>query len=345
MADNLKGEAMAMKLKGFQIPKKLEIDADTLTDTYGRFTAEPFERGFGTTIGNSLRRVLLSSLEGAAVTSIKIEGVLHEFSSIPGVVEDVTDIVLNVKRLRFRMHSDRPKTINIDVEGPGAVYGSHIDADADIEVLTPDLLIATLDKDTRFTMEMTIKKGRGYVPSEKNKDPEFPIGVIPVDSIFSPVQKANFWVENARVGQETDYDKLILDVTTDGSVSPEDAVAYSAKILKDHLNIFINFEEEGEIIVPESEEAEEKFNENLLRSVNELELSVRSANCLKNADIQTIADLVQRSEGDMLKTKNFGRKSLNEIKDILGEMGLGFGMKIDMEKLKAYENSLQKSGM
>jgi len=336
---------MAMKLKGFQIPKKLEIETDTLTETYGRFSAEPFERGFGTTIGNSLRRVLLSSLEGAAVTSIKIEGVLHEFSSIPGVVEDVTDIVLNVKRLRFRMHTDRPKTINIDVEGPGAVYGSHIDTDADIEVLTPDLLIATLDKDTRFTMEMTVRKGRGYVPSEKNKDPEAPIGVIPVDSIFSPVQKANFWVENARVGQETDYDKLIMDVTTDGSVTPEDAVAYSAKILKDHLNIFINFEEEGEMIVAEAEEAEERFNENLLRSVNELELSVRSANCLKNADIQTIADLVQRTEAEMLKTKNFGRKSLNEIKEILSEMGLGFGMKIDMEKLKAYENSLQKSGM
>ncbi len=345
MADNQKGEAMAMKLKGFQIPKKLEIETDTLTETYGRFSAEPFERGFGTTIGNSLRRVLLSSLEGAAVTSIKIEGVLHEFSSIPGVVEDVTDIVLNVKRLRFRMHTDRPKTINIDVEGPGAVYGSHIDTDADIEVLTPDLLIATLDKDTRFTMEMTVRKGRGYVPSEKNKDPEAPIGVMPVDSIFSPVQKANFWVENARVGQETDYDKLIMDVTTDGSVTPEDAVAYSAKILKDHLNIFINFEEEGEMIVAEAEEAEERFNENLLRSVNELELSVRSANCLKNADIQTIADLVQRTEAEMLKTKNFGRKSLNEIKEILSEMGLGFGMKIDMEKLKAYENSLQKSGM
>jgi len=336
---------MAMKLKGFQIPKKLEVDADTLTGTYGRFTAEPFERGFGTTIGNSLRRVLLSSLEGAAVTSIKIEGVLHEFSSIPGVVEDVTDIVLNVKKLRFRMHSDRPKTITIDVEGPGAVYGSHIDADADIEILNPDLLIATLDKDTRFTMEMTVKKGRGYVPSEKNKEADSPIGVMPVDAIFSPVQKVNFWVENARVGQETDYDKLILDVTTDGSVSPEDAVAYSAKILKDHLSIFINFEEEGEMIESETEEAEEKFNENLLRSVNELELSVRSANCLKNANIQTIADLVQRSESEMLKTKNFGRKSLNEIKDILHEMGLGFGMKIDMEKLRSYESSLQKSGM
>jgi DNA-directed RNA polymerase subunit alpha len=336
---------MAMKLKGFQIPKKLEVDADTLTGTYGRFTAEPFERGFGTTIGNSLRRVLLSSLEGAAVTSIKIEGVLHEFSSIPGVVEDVTDIVLNVKKLRFRMHSDRPKTINIDVEGPGAVYGSHIDSDADIEILNPDMLIATLDKDTRFTMEMTVKKGRGYVPSEKNKEADSPIGVIPVDAIFSPVQKVNFWVENARVGQETDYDKLILDVTTDGSVSPDDAVAYSAKILKDHLTIFINFEEEGEMIESESEEAEEKFNENLLRSVNELELSVRSANCLKNASIQTIADLVQRSESEMLKTKNFGRKSLNEIKDILHEMGLGFGMKIDMEKLRSYESSLQKSGI
>ncbi|MGC2424940.1 MAG: DNA-directed RNA polymerase subunit alpha [Nitrospirota bacterium] len=336
---------MTMKLKGFQIPKKLEFEADSLTNTYGKFSAEPFERGFGTTIGNSLRRVLLSSLEGAAVSSIRIESVLHEFSSIPGVVEDVTDIILNIKKLRFKMHTDKPKTISIDVEGPGAVYGSHIDTDADIEVLTPDLLIATLDKDARFTIEMTVKKGRGYVPSEKNKEPEMPIGVIPVDSIFSPIQRVNYWVESARVGQETDYDKLIMEVMTDGSVRPDDAVAYAAKILKDHLGIFINFEEEGEIIEAEAEEVEDKFNENLLRSVNELELSVRSANCLKNANIKNISDLVQRSEGEMLKTKNFGRKSLNEIKEILTEMGLSFGMKIDNEKLKAYEKSLQKTGV
>ena len=334
---------MTMKLKGFQIPKKLEFEADSLTNTYGKFSAEPFERGFGTTIGNSLRRVLLSSLEGAAVTSIRIENVLHEFSSVPGVVEDVTDIILNIKKLRFKMHIDKPKTITIDVEGPGAVYGSHIDTDADIEILTPDLLIATLDKDTRFTIEMTVKKGRGYVSSEKNKEPDMPIGVIPIDSIYSPIQKVNFWVESARVGQETDYDKLIMEVLTDGSVRPDDAVAYAAKMLKDHLGIFINFEEEGEIIETEAEEVEDKFNENLLRSVNELELSVRSANCLKNANIKTIADLVQKSEGEMLKTKNFGRKSLNEIKEILTEMGLSFGMKIDNEKLKAYEKSLQKN--
>ena len=336
---------MTMKLKGFQIPKKLEFEADSLTNTYGKFSAEPFERGFGTTIGNSLRRVLLSSLEGAAVTSIRIESVLHEFSSIPGVVEDVTDIILNIKKLRFKMHTDKPKTISIDVEGPGAVYGSHVDTDADIEVLTPDLLIATLDKDARFTIEMTVKKGRGYVPSEKNKEPDMPIGVIPVDSIFSPIQRVNYWVESARVGQETDYDKLIMEVLTDGSVRPDDAVAYAAKILKDHLGIFINFEEEGEIIEAEAEEVEDKFNENLLRSVNELELSVRSANCLKNANIKNISDLVQKSEGEMLKTKNFGRKSLNEIKEILTEMGLSFGMKIDNEKLKAYEKSLQKTGV
>ncbi len=336
---------MTMKLKGFQIPKKLEFEADSLTNTYGKFSAEPFERGFGTTIGNSLRRVLLSSLEGAAVTSIKIENVLHEFSSVPGVVEDVTDIILNIKKLRFKMHTDKPKTITIDVEGPGAVYGSHIDTDADIEVLTPDLLIATLDKDTRFTIEMAVKKGRGYVSSEKNKEPDMPIGVIPIDSIYSPIQKVNFWVESARVGQETDYDKLIMEVLTDGSVRPDDAVAYAAKILKDHLGIFINFEEEGEMIETEAEEIEDKFNENLLRSVNELELSVRSANCLKNANIKTIADLVQKSEGEMLKTKNFGRKSLNEIKEILSEMGLSFGMKIDNEKLRAFEKSLQKSGV
>jgi DNA-directed RNA polymerase subunit alpha len=336
---------MAMKLKGFQIPKKLDFEADTLSNTYGKFSAEPFERGFGTTIGNSLRRVLLSSLEGAAVSSIRIENVLHEFSSIPGVVEDVTDIILNVKKLRFKMHSDKPKTVTIDVEGPGAVYGSHIDVDGDIEVLTPDLQIATLDKDARFTMEMQVRKGRGYVPSEKNKDPEEPIGVIPVDSIFSPIQKVNFWVESARVGQETDYDKLIMEVNTDGSIRPDDAVAFASKILKDHLNIFINFEEEGELIESASEEVEDKFNENLLRGVNELELSVRSANCLKNANIKTIADLVQRTEGEMLKTKNFGRKSLNEIKEILNEMGLGFGMKIDTDKLKNYEKSLQRTGV
>ena len=336
---------MAMKLKGFKIPKKLEFEADSLTDTYGKFSAEPFERGFGTTIGNSLRRVLLSSLEGAAVTSIRIENVLHEFSAIPGVVEDVTDIILNVKKLRFKMHADKPKTVTIDVEGPGAVYASHIEGDAEIEVLNGDLLIATLDKDTRFSMELQVRKGRGYVPSEKNKDPEAPIGVIPVDSIYSPIKKVNYWVESARVGQETDYDKLIMEVSTDGSVRPDDAVAYAAKILKDHLNIFINFEEEGEMIEAEGEEAEEKFNENLLRGVNELELSVRSANCLKNANIKMIADLVQRSEAEMLKTKNFGRKSLNEIKEILNEMGLGFGMKIDMEKLKAYEKSLQRTGV
>ncbi|MGA2192557.1 MAG: DNA-directed RNA polymerase subunit alpha [Nitrospirota bacterium] len=336
---------MTMKLKGFQIPKKLEFEADSLSNTYGKFSAEPFERGFGTTIGNSLRRVLLSSLEGAAVTSIRIDGVLHEFSSIPGVVEDVTDIILNVKKLRFKMHSDKSKTVTIDVEGPGAVYGSHIDVDSDIEVLTPDLLIATLEKDARFTMEMTVKKGRGYIPSERNKEADSPIGVIPVDSIFSPIQKVNYWVESARVGQETDYDKLIMEVVTDGSARPDDAVAYAAKILKDHLGIFINFEEEGEMIEAEAEEVDDKFNENLLRSVNELELSVRSANCLKNANIKTIADLVQRTEAEMLKTKNFGRKSLNEIKEILNEMGLGFGMKIDMEKLKAYEKSLQKTGV
>lgn len=334
-----------MKLKGFQIPKKLEFETDTLTDTYGKFSAEPFERGFGTTIGNSLRRVLLSSLEGAAATSIKIDGVLHEFSSLPGVVEDITDIILNVKQIRFKMHGDRTRAVNIDVEGPGAVYASHIEADADLEVLNPDLLIATLDKDTRFTMEMQVGKGRGYVPSEKNKDPESPIGVIPVDSIYSPVQKVNYWVESARVGQDTDYDKLIMEVVTDGSVTPNDAVAYAAKILKDHLNIFINFDEESEELEAEGEEVEEKFNENLLRSVNELELSVRSANCLKNANIKTIADLVQRSEGEMLKTKNFGRKSLNEIKELLVEMGLGFGLKVDMEKLRAYEKSMQKSGV
>lgn len=314
-------------------------------DNRQRFVISPLEPGFGHTIGNSLRRVLLSAIPGAAVTQVRFDEALHEFDTIGGVVEDVTDIILNVKKLRFKMHTDKPKTVMIDVEGPGAVYGSHIDVDGDIEVLTPDLQIATLDKDARFTMELQVRKGRGYVPSEKNKDPEEPIGVIPVDSIFSPIQKVNFWVESARVGQETDYDKLIMEVNTDGSIRPDDAVAFASKILKDHLNIFINFEEEGELIESASEEVEDKFNENLLRGVNELELSVRSANCLKNANIKTIADLVQRTEGEMLKTKNFGRKSLNEIKEILNEMGLGFGMKIDTDKLKNYEKSLQRTGV
>ncbi|MBI5042396.1 MAG: DNA-directed RNA polymerase subunit alpha [Nitrospirae bacterium] len=320
---------MIIKLKDFQIPKRLEFEKDTYSDTYGKFFAEPFERGFGTTIGNSLRRILLSSIVGAAVTSIRIEGVLHEFTSIPGVKEDVTDIILNIKALRLKLHSDNSKTIYLKKKGPAIIKASDIASDADIEIMTPDLHIATLDKDAKLEMEMTVKHGRGYITAEKNKEEGQPIGMIPIDSIFSPIRRVNYHVENARVGQETDYDRLILEVTTDGSIKPDDAVAYAAKILKDHMNIFINFDEEEEIIEPHVEEKkEEEINRNLLRSVDELELSVRAYNCLKNANIKTIAELVQKSEAEMLKTKNFGRKSLNEIKEILAEMGLTLGMKL-----------------
>jgi DNA-directed RNA polymerase subunit alpha len=292
--------------------------------------AEAFERGFGTTVGNSLRRVLLSSLTGAAVTTVKIEGVLHEFSTVPGVTEDVTSIVLNVKSLRIKLHTDKPKTIRLRKKGPGEAKASDIQHDADVTVLNKDLHIATLDKEATLDMEMVVKPGRGYVPAERNKEEGLPIGVIPVDSIFSPVTRANFHVENARVGRVTDYDKLTLEVWTDGSITPRDAVSSAALILRDHLDIFIHPDQLGET-KPEARREEERreINKNLFRSVNELELSVRAANCLKNANIKTIADLVQKTEMEMLKTKNFGKKSLNEIKEILAEMGLSLGMKLD----------------
>ncbi|MBI5182364.1 MAG: DNA-directed RNA polymerase subunit alpha [Nitrospirae bacterium] len=332
-----------IKLKDFQIPKRLEFEKETYSDTYGKFFAEPFERGFGTTIGNSLRRILLSSIVGAAVTSIKIDGVLHEFTSIPGVKEDVTDIILNIKALRLQSHADGFKTIYLKKKGPGIVKAGDITPDADVEILTPDLHIATLDKDAKLEMEMRLKHGRGYITAEKNKEDGQPIGVIPIDSIFSPIRRVNYHIENARVGQETDYDRLILEVTTDGSIKPDDAVAYAAKILKDHMNIFINFDEEEEIIEPHVEvKKEEEINRNLLRSVDELELSVRAYNCLKNANIKTISELVQKTEAEMLKTKNFGRKSLNEIKEILAEMGLTLGMKL--KDLKIEEKPVEKEG-
>ncbi|OGW15908.1 MAG: DNA-directed RNA polymerase subunit alpha [Nitrospirae bacterium GWA2_42_11] len=333
---------MIVKIKDFQIPKKLEVDDTSLTHTYGKFIAEPFERGFGATIGNSIRRVLLSLITGAAVTSLKIDGVLHEFSTIPSVKEDVTDIILNIKSLRIKLYTDKPKTIYIQKKGPGAALGSDIIHDADVEILTPDLVIATLEKEAKLDIEMTVKLGRGYVIAEHNKEDGLPIGVIPVDSIFSPVQRVNFRVENARVGRRTDFDRLILEVWTDGSMPPEEAVSNAAIILKDHLNIFITSEEVNddddddepfEIASSEdsvvSDKSQEEINKNLTKNVEELELSVRSANCLKNAKIFTIADLVQRSETEMLETKNFGRKSLNEIKALLNGMGLNFGMKID----------------
>lgn len=322
---------MLKRAKDFQMPKKLQYDPKKITETYGKFVAEPLERGFGTTLGNSLRRVLLSSLEGAAITSVKIDGALHEFSSIPGVVEDTTDLILNLKEVRLKLHSDKTKTLEIKAKGPGEVLAKDIQADAEVEILNPDIHIATLDKIGKLEIEMKARRGRGYVPSDKNKEPGRPIGAIPIDAIFSPIRKVNFRVENARVGQETDYDKLVLEVWTDGSIRPDDAVAHAAKLLKDHLSIFIHLPEEEEPLPVAEEEGKKalSFNENLLRSVNELELSVRAANCLKNAGIETIAELVQKTESEMLKTKNFGRKSLNEIKEILSDMGLSLGMKVD----------------
>lgn len=310
-------------------PKRLVVDKETLTATYGKFFAEPLERGFGITIGNSLRRVLLSSLQGAAVTSVKIDGALHEFTSLPGITEDVADIILNIKDVLIKMHTYEQKTLRIDMKGPRVVRASDIEADHTVEILNKNLVLATVGEDGQLKMEMTCRKGRGYVQAEANKTPNMPIGAIPIDSIFSPVKKVNYHVTNARVGQQTDYDKLTLEVWTDGSVSPEDAVAYAAKIIKDQLSIFINFEDEVEPEIVVEPQPEEKFNENLLRTVDELELSVRSANCLANANIKYIGDLVQKTESEMLKTKNFGRKSLKEIKEILAEMGLSLGMKLD----------------
>ena len=317
-------------MKDFQVPMRVEADKETLSETYGKFTAEPFERGFGTTIGNSLRRVLLSSLPGAAVTTVRIEGVLHEFSTMPGVTEDVTGIVLNVKSLRLKLHTDKPKTIRLRKKGPGEAKASDIIPDADVTILNRDLHLATLDKEATLDMEMAVKPGRGYVPAERNKEEGLPIGVIAVDSIYSPIKRVNFQVENARVGRVTDYDKLTLEIWTYGSIEPQDALSSAAGVLREHLDIFIRPEDLGEI-KPEARREEERreINRNLFRSVNELELSVRAANCLKNANIKTIADLVQKTEMEMLKTKNFGKKSLNEIKEILAEMGLSLDMKIE----------------
>ncbi len=315
---------------GFQKPKRLSCDLDTLTDRYGRFYAQPFERGFGTTIGNSLRRALLSSIEGAAITAVRIEGVLHEFSSIPGVVEDATDIILNLKQIPFKLHSSEPKTLRLSRSEPGILKSGDIDADPDVEVLDPNIHLATVSEGGKLNIELRLKKGRGYVSAERNFDDDLQVDYIPVDSVHSPVKKMNFHVEAARLGQDTDFDKLTMEVWTNGSVSPEHAIGLAAKLIKDHMAIFINFEEEAEepVEIPIAPTVS-PINEHLDKSVDELELSVRSYNCLKNANIKTIRDLVQKSENEMLKTKNFGRKSLNEIKDILVSMGLGLGMKLD----------------
>jgi DNA-directed RNA polymerase subunit alpha len=310
-------------------PRRLQVDQDTLTDTYGKFIAEPLERGYGTTMGNSLRRVLLSSLQGAAITSVRIEGVEHEFTTIPDVAEDVTDIILNLKEVLLSMHTTEVKTVRIDASGPKEVKAKDLITDGTVEILNPEHHICTVSEGGKVKMELTARMGRGYIPADRNKVAGQPIGVIPIDSLFSPIKKVNYQVTNARVGQQTDYDKLALEVWTDGSVKPQDAVAFAAKIIKEQVSTFINFDETEEPIVEEPVKAEEKLNENLFKSVDLLELSVRSANCLQQANIKTIGDLVQKTEAEMLKTKNFGRKSLKEIKEILAEMGLSLGMKLD----------------
>jgi len=315
--------------KGFQKPKRLAPEYESLNEKYGRFSAQPFERGWGTTVGNALRRALLSSIEGAAITAVKIEGVLHEFSSIPGVVEDATDIILNLKQVPIKLNTDLPKTIYLNVEQPGPVTSAQIEEDADFAVLDKGVYIATVSEGGKLQIEMRAKNGRGYVAADRNYDEDLPIGYIPVDSVHSPVRKVNYSVEAARLGQMTDYEKLMIEVWTNGAITPQDSIGLAAKLVKDHMSIFINFEEPVDTIEAPQDTSHDPRLEHLDRSVEELELSVRSYNCLKNANIQTIRELVQKSENEMLKTKNFGRKSLNEIKDILVKMGLALGMKFD----------------
>jgi DNA-directed RNA polymerase subunit alpha len=315
-------------------PRRIEVE-EGLTETYGRFECAPLERGFGLTLGNALRRVLLSSLRGAGITAVRVDNVMHEFSTIPGVLEDVTDVILNLKEVRLRMNAPGPREITISKQGEGRVTaGDFVSRDQTVEILNTDKHIATLSEDAELNLTATVQMGKGFVIAEKNAREDQPIGTVPLDSIFSPVRKVNYTVTNARVGQETDYDRLVLEITTDGSISPADALAFGAKILKDQLSIFINFEEEIERSAIEIAGSSQP-NEVLYRPVDELELSVRSANCLQNADIKYIGELVQKSEGEMLKTKNFGRKSLNEIKEILNGLGLEFGMKLESFPLRA----------
>jgi DNA-directed RNA polymerase subunit alpha len=317
---------MAKNWRDLIRPRMLEIEERS--DTYGKFSCEPLERGFGTTLGTALRRVLLSSLQGAAITHIKIDGALHEFTSLPGVVEDVTDIVLNLKETLFKVEHDRTYTVRLDKQGEGIVTAGDLTLVDGVTCLNPQHRICTLSRDAKVSMELTIQTGRGYQPAERHSS-NLEVGVIAIDALYSPIKKVNFTVTNARVGQQTDYDKLTLEVWTNGAIRPDDAVAFAAKILKEQLNLFINFEEMAEPVEAPRDEEAEKLNENLWRTVDELELSVRSANCLQNANIKYIGELVQKTESEMLKTKNFGRKSLKEIKEILAEMGLSLGMKLD----------------
>jgi DNA-directed RNA polymerase subunit alpha len=341
---------MDLKKKGFQLPANISFDSDSLTDTYGKLSAEAFERGFGTTVGNALRRVLLSSIEGSAITSIRIPGVLHEFSTMKGVKEDIVDAVLNVKQLRVRMHTDGPELVTVDVKGPADVKGKNI-VGAQVEVLNPDQHIVSVEKGVNFKMELTVKKGKGYVTADANKDEDQTVDTMAVDSIFTPVKKVNFWVEGARVGRSTDYDKLVMEIWTDGSVSPVSAVTQAAYILAEHISLFAldgsaaeeDEETEAEVVSNERDigvsddffdDEPVELSEHLLKSVEELELSVRSYNCLKNANIRTLAELVQKTEQEMLRTKNFGRKSLNEIKELIEMMGLHFNMRVDPDELQ-----------
>ncbi len=326
---------MGISMKNFEMPKKLALDESTYTPTYGKFIAEPFERGYGMTIGNSLRRVLISSIEGTAVTNIKIEGVHHEFGTIKGVVEDVPQIILNIKKLILRSHFKTPKPIYIDVEKKGEVTASNIKTDETVEIINPDLHIATLTKNASLKIEMNVARGRGYVPAERNKKEGQPIGLIAIDSIFTPVKKINFYVENTRVGQITDYDKLILEIWTSGAIEPKEALLYASNILQRHLDTFVSFgklPEEEE--VPEESEEQKLLREKLKMPISELELSVRSSNCLREARIKTIGDLVKKTELEMLKYRNFGKKSLAEINKILSDMGLSLGMKMGSEEGK-----------
>ncbi len=327
---------MGVKWRDFQMPKRLDCDEATYTSFYGKFVAEPFERGYGVTLGNSLRRILLSSIEGAAITSIKIDGVQHEFSTMEGVLESIVDIVLNIKGVVLRSHSKVPKTVYIKAEGKGEVTARDIICDETIEVINPKHHIATLTQDIPFHIEMEVSRGRGYVPADQNKVPEAPIGTIAVDSIFTPISKVNFYVENTRVGQRTDYDRLVLEIWTNGAVEPKEALLYGGNILQRHLDVFVSY---GQL--PEEEEEEEEISaeeeamyEKLRLPISELELSVRSANCLKEANIQTIAELVKHQESELLNFRNFGKKSLTEITDLLKVMGLSLGMKVDAKKVK-----------
>ncbi len=330
---------MGVKWRDFQMPKRLDCDEASYNNTYGKFIAEPFERGYAVTLGNSLRRILLSSIEGSAVTAIRIEGVQHEFSTVPGVMEPVTDIVLNIKKLVLRSHSKTAKTIYIKTEKKGVIYAKDIICDESVEILNPNLHIATLTRDAKFNIELEVSRGRGYVPADGNKKEDAPVGTVAVDSIFTPIIKVNFFVENTRVGQRTDYDKLILEIWTNGGVNPKEALLYAANILQRHLDVFVSY---GQL--PEEEEEEEEITaeekalyEKLRLPISELELSVRSSNCLKDASIKTIADLVRKTEPELLGFRNFGKKSLTEIQDLLKAMGMSLGMKVDAKKLRKKE--------